>query len=164
MEADVPITLRPARDDEDDARLLLEWRNDAATRAASFSGREVPWEEHRTWFKESLADPSRHIFIALDEGRPVSVVRFDARAGGEAEVHVIVAPAARGRGVATRVLRAACELASRELGYVEIIARIKEDNVASRRAFARAGFGPERPETLAAAEGEIPIVVTTWRR
>jgi RimJ/RimL family protein N-acetyltransferase len=94
----------------------------------------------------------------------VGVVRFDDLGGGEAEVHIIIAAEARGRGVATRALRAGCEYGSRELGYVEIMARIKEDNGASRRAFARAGFGPERRATLATDEGEFPIVVTAWRR
>jgi RimJ/RimL family protein N-acetyltransferase len=99
----------------------------------------------------------------MEEDRPVGVVRFDGR-GGEAEVHIIIAPEARGRGVAARALGAACEHASREMGYALIIARIKEDNAASRRAFARAGFGPERRDTLTTEDGEIPIVVTTWRR
>jgi len=94
----------------------------------------------------------------------VGVVRLDDLGGGEAEVHIIIAAEARGRGVAPRALRAACEHASRELGYAEVVARIKEDNAASRRAFARAGFGPERREMLTTDDGEIPIVVTTWRR
>lgn len=100
----------------------------------------------------------------MEENRPVGVVRFDDLGGGEAEVHIIIASEARGRGVATRALRAACEHASSELGYGSIVARIKEDNAASRRAFARAGFGPERHEMLTTEDGEIPIVVTTWKR
>jgi RimJ/RimL family protein N-acetyltransferase len=163
LNAEVPITLRPARDDEDDARLLLAWRNDAETRAASFSSREVTWDEHVAWFEKSLADPSRHIYFALEEGRPVGVARLDDRGGGRAEINLIVAPEARGRGIAAPVLRAACELASRKLGYAEITGRIKEDNAASRRACVRAGFGPERREILKTDEGEIPIVVTTWK-
>jgi RimJ/RimL family protein N-acetyltransferase len=70
----------------------------------------------------------------MEEDRPVGVVRFDDRGGGEAEVHIIIAAEARGRGVATRALQAACEHASRELGYGSIVARIKEDNAASRNA------------------------------
>ena len=68
--ADAPsVTIRPARDD--DVRLLFEWRNDPVTRAGSFSDGEVPWEDHVAWFKASLDNPSRHIFMALEEERPV---------------------------------------------------------------------------------------------
>ncbi|MGD8718512.1 MAG: GNAT family N-acetyltransferase [Candidatus Zixiibacteriota bacterium] len=160
MTAGPAITLRPVRDDGHDVRLLLEWRNDPATRAASFSPEEISEEEHAAWFRDSLGRQGRHILLGYEGDRPVGVVRFDELTPGEAEVHIIVAPEGRGRGVGRRLLATACDYASRELGFRRIVARIREDNQASRAVFARNGFGPERPETLARDGREIPIVVT----
>jgi RimJ/RimL family protein N-acetyltransferase len=161
MDGESHLTLRLADAVEDDARLLWEWRNDPDTRAASFSPGEIPWEAHLRWYRDALADPKHLILIGFEEGEPIGVVRFDERKPAEAEVHLIVAPEARGRGLGRKLLTAACDYACRIRGFNRLIASIKESNVASRQVFAAASFGPECRSTLTRDGREIPVILTT---
>lgn len=130
------IELRPAG--PADGPLLLAWRNDPVTRAAAFSTGEVAPGEHEAWLRRKLADPRATLWMILLDGEPAGQLRLDAAADGTAEVSLAVAPHARGRGIA----RAALALAAAQApaGVRELVARIKEDNIASVRAFTAAGF------------------------
>jgi RimJ/RimL family protein N-acetyltransferase len=130
------IALRPA--EPGDADRLLAWRNDPQTRAFAFNSGEVSLEEHTSWLRSRLADPDCVLWVAEDDGVPVGQVRLD-REGDAAEVSITVAPEARGRGLAAAILDAAVD-AARGHDVARLLARILPGNVASERAFARAGF------------------------
>lgn len=68
------------------------------------------------------------------------VDRFDP---GQAEVGYWVAPAARGRGIATRALRLLSAWALREAGLVRLSLTASLENPASLRVAERAGFRRE---------------------
>lgn len=69
----------------------------------------------------------------------LAIVRYDAE-GGEAEIGYIVAPAARGRGVARRALGLATDWCLRQLGLKRVELRIDVVNGASLRVAERLGF------------------------
>lgn len=131
------LLLRPAT--AADADLLLEWRNDPTTRAASFSSAEVPRADHIRWLERKLVDPDCALLIVEEGGEPVGQVRLE-RHGETAEVHIALAPEARGRSVGRRALRAAVAEAPALLGVRRVRARVKRENEGSRSAFAAAGF------------------------
>lgn len=137
----VAVTLRPAG--EPDAVPLLEWRNDVVTRRASFASEPVAEADHRRWLTAKLADPAVRLWIAEVAGKPVGQIRAERIAPGTAELHLVVAPAARGRGHAAPMIDAAGRAAGRELGVRRTVGRVKPGNEPSRRAFARAGFAAE---------------------
>lgn len=135
------LRLRPAT--EDDARLLLDWANDPAARAASFQGGAIGWEEHVAWLGRRLADPDCLFWLAeTPAGEPAGVVRFDLAADGVATISLNLAPAQRGRGLASPLILAACQELRRTHPATTVRALIKPENTASQRAFARAGFEP----------------------
>jgi len=117
----------------DDARDVWEWRNDPLTRAMSRNSDEVAWAGHEAWFLRTLADPATTLLIGEVGGEKVGMVRFDH--GPETEVSINVNPACRGRGYGLALLQAGIA----QVGG-EIFAEIKDDNLASRRMFERAGF------------------------
>jgi UDP-2,4-diacetamido-2,4,6-trideoxy-beta-L-altropyranose hydrolase len=130
-----------------DSRLLWEWANDPVTRQQSFSSALIPWEDHERWFERKLQDRSCHLFIALDEQTDaIGQVRFDAAGPGEVVISVSIAPAARGRGYGAAAIAEACAALRPLAAPVTVIAFIRGDNVASQRAFARAGFSA--PESV----------------
>jgi RimJ/RimL family protein N-acetyltransferase len=134
------VSLRPATDS--DVNVIYAWLNDAATRAASFQSEMVPYDSHVRWFGDSLARSDRHLYMAEVAGQgPVAIVRFDrvAEEPGCAEISINVSPEQRGRGVGVAALRAATATA-RGLGIGRILAFMRPDNEASRRAFERAGY------------------------
>ena len=130
------IALRPAT--LRDADLLLEWRNDPATRAASHDTSRVAQEEHIAWLSAALNNPDRKLYIAEENGAPVGTVRADC-ANGVWNLSWTVAPQARGRGVAKRMVAL---LASRISDPIR--AEVKAGNVASARIAQHAGMTLER--------------------
>jgi RimJ/RimL family protein N-acetyltransferase len=130
------ITLRPAT--AEDADLLLGWRNDPATLAASHTTTAVSRDDHLAWLSRVLADGSRRLFIAEEDGRPVGTVRAD-KAGGVHTLSWTVAPDARRRGVAGRMVALFAGMIAEPLR-----ADVKADNIASHRVAERAGMTVER--------------------
>lgn len=145
------LSLRPAT--VADAELLLDWRNDAQTRAASRSSEPIALEEHLRWLEATVARDDRHLLVAFDEAGPVGTVRWDREAPGEWEVSITVATSRRGTGRASVLLRAGeqwlADAARRgELDELTTyLAVVHVDNTASLRLFAHAGYLPETPVT-----------------
>ena len=48
----------------DDARLLFDWRNDDAARAASFDGAPLEWHSHLQWLESKLNDRGTRMLVA----------------------------------------------------------------------------------------------------
>lgn len=123
-----------------DVARLLEWRNDPDTRRWSRSSDPIAADEHDAWFERVLDDRSTRLWVAESEGEPVAQVRVGPRSDGAAEVHVTVAPGARGRGVGAAAIMQAAGRALAEPGLELLLAHVKPEHSASLRAFARAGF------------------------
>src|SRR5262249_1580558 len=119
---------------------LLAWRNELATRAASFSTGAITPREHHVWLTNKLADPSCAIMIVEEDGRPVGQVRLDRVAPDVAEVRSGLAPNDRGRGIGREALRLAAEAATSILGVTTLRALVRSENDASVNAFRAAGF------------------------
>ena len=100
-------------------------------------------EEHRRWLDGVLGDPDRHLWMAEVDGRPVGQVRFDRVRGYAYEVSVSIDPDARGAGLGTGVIRAGCEELWRRTNAARVVAAVRAENEASKRAFSAAGFRPD---------------------
>jgi RimJ/RimL family protein N-acetyltransferase len=133
----IDVTLRLATADDADA--LLAWRNDPQTRAMSIDAAEVTNDQHRAWLAKTIEREDRLLFAAEHAGRAIGSVRLDAHGVACFEVSLTVAPAERGKGYAVALLRAA-EAIALARGAVRLVAVIKPENTASRRAFEAAGF------------------------
>jgi RimJ/RimL family protein N-acetyltransferase len=112
----------------DDAKRLLDWRNDDLTCAMSRSPDSVAWDQHVSWLNVRLARETPHLYIAECKGRPVGSFRIDAD-----EISYTVAPECRGKGYATAMLK----LAHAAFGTKK--AGIYRRNEPSIRAAERAG-------------------------
>lgn len=130
--------LRPA--DESDAFLLLHWANDPLVRANSFQSEPIPWQTHEKWYATRLASPDTRIWLLEYRRVPVGEIRYERRDGRTARISYAVAPGYRGRGIGTRLLEMSASKACRELGVRRLRAETLVENVASARAFRKAGF------------------------
>jgi RimJ/RimL family protein N-acetyltransferase len=129
----------------DDARRLLDWRNDRRTREVSRESGEVSWEEHVAWLESSLPRPDRLLLVAVDGNGPVGTVRWDQAEEAEWEVSITVAPQRRGQGLAKALLAAGERVLTKAAGGVWCLATVHTGNVASRRLFLAAGYVPDAP-------------------
>ncbi len=133
-----PVTLRPVA--PEDCRRVWEWANDPGVRAASFSSDPIPWEAHQEWFAKKLKDPRCLFFIVLDEGgEPVGQVRCDLQ-GREGIISISLVPYSRGQGRGGALIRRACQEVLARADVDGIVAFVRRDNEASRRAFLSGGF------------------------
>ena len=133
------LRLRPAK--ISDARRLWSWANDPETRRASFTPGRIAWKDHLAWFRSKLASKAVRIYIGVTPGaRPLGQVRFEGDRPGRAVVSIVVAPAARGKGVGRLLLALGLPRAEKDLGVRTIHACVKMDNPASLALFRSAGF------------------------
>jgi RimJ/RimL family protein N-acetyltransferase len=99
----------------------------------------------RRWLERyDQPDGERAGFAIVDEVSGeflgmAALVRLDS-AGREAEAGYIVAPAARGRGIAVRALRLLTEWSLQELKLERVELRIEVENEPSIRVAERAGY------------------------
>ena len=106
-------------------------------RRQSFDARPIAWSQHQAWFAARLADAV--LLVAADEaGVPLGQVRFERKAAWR--VNYSMAAEFRGFGLGGRMLAMAiAELRRREPG-ARLEAKVKPDNLASRKVFAALGF------------------------
>ena len=104
-------------------------------------------EQELRWFSGGWDDPAAPIGLVIadagDDRYLGAVLLFRDRPGGIVELGYGVAPAARGRGVATRAVRLASAWALAELGTPRLEARTDPDNTASQKVLERVGFTRE---------------------
>jgi len=132
------VTLRPAV--MEDSHRVWEWRNEQATREASFNTEYIPLEAHQMWFARKLNDPHMRILIAMDHrGHEIGYVRFDINEG-EAEISVSLDKGERGKGYGVAVIKNGSDQLLKAETLQRIIAHIKKSNPSSVLAFERAGF------------------------
>lgn len=125
-----------------DSGLLHAWANDPLTRAMSFRADPIPLHEHERWLRSKLTDERCRFFLVLGpSGEPVGTARFDFTSSERAEISLSLAPEARGRRLATPAIEAALRALAESAQPEEVVAFIKAENLASLRAFERAGFG-----------------------
>ena len=142
-----------------DAALLWAWANEPAVRAASFCADLIPWESHQRWLAARLANAEVHILIAEHAGEPVGVARFEPSDVG-LTISVAVAAAARGRGWGTQIIAGSTAQVAAATGTSRIDAFIKPANLASLRAFERAGYREVEPAVVAGQ----PALQRRWER
>ena len=157
-----PLRLRPVQ--ATDSAQLLAWTNDPVTRQQSFDPAPVPLTRHEAWLAGQLAQPTRYLLLlaeAVDTGEPAGLIRFALSLASEdvtttATLSYSLAPAYRGRGWAAPLLLAGTRALLAVFPQVgRVVGEVKADNLASVRAFRRAGFtevpgsGPEGSLTFA---------------
>lgn len=134
------MSVRQAR--AEDCRTIYEWRNHPKVRSCFFDPREIPYDEHRKWFEESLRKGGRFILMALEQREPAGVLRFDIvdPVTGTAEIDIYVAPEKQGRGLGREILKQGEEWARTNTGIRVLAAKVKEENSASLKMFGSRGF------------------------
>lgn len=135
-----------------DAEILLAWRNDPATRAASRQPDVVEPDDHRAWLESSLDRADRHLLIGSVSGVLIGTVRWDAEPDEEWEVSITLDPEARGRRLAGPLLRGGQDWLAGRSHPVTVLAVVHRDNPASAKLFLREGYAPDLPPDEAGFE------------
>jgi UDP-2,4-diacetamido-2,4,6-trideoxy-beta-L-altropyranose hydrolase len=132
------VSLRPVN--LSDCHLIWEWTNDTIVRSGSFCSKPIPLKEHRKWFNERLGDLNSSLYIIIvDKIIPVGLIRFD-KSGQGAEIGINIAATFRGCGYSYEAITMGSSYLFQESDIPRIYAHIKPDNIASLKAFNKAGY------------------------
>ena len=130
--------LRVREAEPHDARNYWLINNHPSVRASSVSTDPIPWDGHVQWFGAKLRDASCLLLVAEMDGVVAGTLRFEGVDTSEAIVSIALDPRFRGAGFGTRIIGQGTE---RALENAEvIIAAVRPENTASRRAFEKAGY------------------------
>lgn len=139
------ISIRPVRADEwrrwREVRLRM-LRDDADFFSTRYEDMvREPESTWRDWVAEAAAGADKTLFVAEEDGRWLGVVGGFARVDPQ-EVQLIsmwVDPAARGRGIAQRLIRAVAGWALGR-GSSRVVLFVQEANAPAQALYERAGF------------------------
>jgi RimJ/RimL family protein N-acetyltransferase len=135
------------RANEEDSKVIFDWRNDDWTRKMFRTSELVEWEAHCKWFAATLINADRCLLMCeTEEGKAIAVVRFDVEQES-AELSINLSPLGRGKGLAPKCLTLAIDYFEKQYPSVStFIAEIKTLNMASKKSFEKVGFTLDREE------------------
>lgn len=148
VEALLPCRLALRDLSPEDCRLVWEWANDPYTRAMSFSSGSIPFESHRSWFKERILNQEKPFFIAVNQnGIPMGYARFEYDDSAFC-ISVDLSHEFRGIGIGSNLIRDATRKCIEKRKCQRIDALLKVDNIPSIHAFRKAGYRKVRNEVF----------------
>ncbi len=119
---------------------IFEWRNHLEIRKNFFDAKPVSWDKHKQWFKRKIKEPNTTIYIAYCAEEKIGSIRFDCE-DKVIKVSIMLNPSFLGRGLGSKLIRIGTErFLTVEKTDRPLIAEIKKDNIASIKAFQKAGF------------------------
>ena len=136
------LRLRPAT--LADEAQYLTWVNEPEVRRQSFNTEPISLDQHQRWFRSRLHTPDALLRVLVDaDDLPLGQIRFERVADepARATIGFSLDPVARGYGLAVELLLLGLAALDRQWGReVEAYGEVRMTNLASARAFLRAGF------------------------
>lgn len=134
------LSLRPAT--MDDWNILLEWRNDEATRMNSHNTALVQEDDHKKWLQSVIDNKERLLYICERGNEPAGSVRADWDEAAQAyELSWTIAPNHRGMGIGKEMVKMLADQLTQKLR-----AEVKVGNTGSVKIAEYAGLSLVREE------------------
>lgn len=125
----------------EDAKLIFEWRNDPFIVARSTSQRNVTWDEHLNWIRNSIENQNSHVYLVINQKNvAIGQVRFNHLSDSNWVISVYLLKEYTGRGIGVESIKLGCATLCQTLGNVNIYAFVRNDNVIGVKAFKKAEF------------------------
>ena len=151
---------------EENARLVMQWRNDPTTRKMSLYSKEIEWDQYYPKIFDSYFNcPSLPPLFVLRNGKRVGFVLCRPHLQGSVThkkacvISLHVAPEFRGQGIGPAILKALSPWVKRQ-GYCSVWGDVKGENKVSVHLFKKAGFEEVKRESIRVGdEGEIEEMI-----
>jgi RimJ/RimL family protein N-acetyltransferase len=119
-----------------DALLLFDWANDNTVRANSFNEEPISIIDHFKWFNNKINNKDTVIYILTDIYKSnIGQIRVD-KVDDFFEIDYSISHFYRGRGFGNKIV----QLLLAEFGNVNYLAKVKTENIASKKVFINNGF------------------------
>ena len=122
---------------------IYEISNDPTVRYFSISKRPISRHEHINWFKQV---DKKYFYVVEANGKVIGQIRFIEVEKNIYEVSLSVHSLWRKKGIGKYMLKQGIEELLKEKPSVQIIARVRQENTASRRLFTGFGFKESKRE------------------
>lgn len=141
------IEARPAS--ADDEGLILRWANDPLVRRNAFNPDAITAANHHNWYSQRLKDAEfcQIYIIQTNDGIPIGQVRFE-RNYEDWEIHYALDQYARFRGIGSRMLETAILIFKKQHIKVNLVGRVKIENLSSQKIFRNLGFEEVASDSL----------------
>ncbi|WP_020401536.1 UDP-2,4-diacetamido-2,4,6-trideoxy-beta-L-altropyranose hydrolase [Gracilimonas tropica] len=156
LRSQIELSVRKAT--EEDIDDLFEWANDPVARKNSYRQEKVEYASHVKWVVNKLSD-SDCLFLIFEKikSQKIGFVRFDIDEHKNWIISINVAPSQRGKGYSVELLRRAVKYFIKMKGKRVVWAYIKKVNIASIKAFERAGFEVQKEVSIKGEESILMI-------
>ena len=124
-----------------DVNRCFDWANDPEVRKYSYSSKQIQWDQHVSWFQKKIDDPGCIYFIASIGAVDVGQIRFDLIEGSGHQISYSLDKNWRGKGLSPALLLKAVQALQKVTTVKRIVGFVRNENIASVKAFQRAGFG-----------------------
>lgn len=128
-----PLKLRKVT--EADTRTIFDWANESEVRMNSLNQEPIKWEDHLKWFQSKIKDPNSRMFVLEENDSLLGQVRFDF-IDGKWLVNYSIDKNFRGRGFGAVLIK----MALKRFENQDFLAKVKRDNIASKKVFLGLGF------------------------
>lgn len=121
----------------DDAKIILEWRNDPLTRDNSFSKDLIAPETHIKWFNGKLSDKNCFMYILMDDTERVGQLRID-KVNDIGEISYMIAPNKRKMGYGKQIIKLVEGVINSNIKV--LVGLVENFNEASKKCFIVNGY------------------------
>lgn len=121
-------------------QILFIWRNNPVVWENSFNRRPITPAEHDDWFLGLFKSNSTVAYVASEQDKPVGIIRFD-ESDRKIRVSITIDPERHGHGLgSTLIKKGVKKYIECHNPHKQIVAEIVSVNIASTKAFEKAGF------------------------
>lgn len=135
------IKIIPIEKNDEDAKLILEWRNNEISRKNSFNSELKTWESFREEFYNNYFK-NISLFATYNDKKIATVYFiYSENLSTTVKIGINIDPNYRGKGLGSRIITEGIEYVKNNYKDIKnIIAEIKSTNIASIKSFIRTGF------------------------
>jgi len=127
---------------KDDCYDVWGWRNNPQVRKACFDIKPILYKKHQKWFSDKIIDTNVDFFIVENENKQkIGQVRFEKKGKDSACININLNPDYLGMGLGSKIIKHATEYFMNKYSKIKgITAEIIDGNMASQKAFKKAGY------------------------
>lgn len=125
-------------------KLIFDWQQHPKTRAYARNPNPPTWDEHTKWFDNTIKNAQVNFYLLMHQGQCAGFVRLNPKSLNDStgdkkykEVSIALNPGCHSKGLGVKALNLLTDLHRDG----KLLAFIDENNIASVKAFERAGFG-----------------------
>lgn len=134
---------------QNDLLLYFNWANDSTVRKNAINQKPITLENHESWYKNQLEDSESYLFKLIDDlDAPIGQIRFNIK-DNQGLIDYSIDKLHRGKGYGKLIIKEGLKkLFETRNKDLEVVAKVKFENIASCKIFEKLGFEEKAEEEL----------------